>query len=333
MTSLKVGTGTSALVAEPLTSEGNNFRPIFSPNGKKLIFVSENREGHKGLQVYELDLTTRKEKRLTFQDGDVESVVYSADGERIFYASSTDEIKEEPHFLGNLMKRLNRSADEAGAARLSGSLEEREPGPFELYEASLDGSRIRRLTKSTGFDGDIALGNRGRLLVHSSTRNKQRDLYVMNLADGSSRRLTADALRDITPSMSQDGLSVAWAQLSEGLTSSRIMIATLSSMTSKALTLAPAMNVAPVWHPNGQELVYASDRDGAPRDGQKTFDLFEVNKSGACLKRLTESESDELYPAFSPDGRQIAFTSNNSGSYQIYLMEHRPPASCLEQTP
>lgn len=329
---MKVSKGSSALVAQPLTSEGNNFRPVFSADGKKLLYVSENREGHRGLQVYEIDLATRVEKRLTFQDGDVESVVPANDGERLFYASSTDEIKEEPHFLGNLVKRLNRSAEEAVASRIPGTLEEREPGPFELYEASRDGSRIRRITRSTGFDGDLALGNKGRTLVFSSSKNKQRDLYVMNLADGSIRRLTSEPLRDVTPSMSADGSAVAWARLSEGLTSSQIMIADTSLMTAKPLTSYSGMNSAPAWHPNGQELVFASDRSGS-KDDVKTFDLYEVNESGACMKRLTESESDELFPAFSPDGRQVAFTSNNSGSYQIYLMEHRPPASCLDQAP
>ena len=101
-------------------------------------------------------------------------------------------------------------------------------------------------------------------------------------------------------------------------------------MAGGPLTSGNFFDVAPHWHPNSQELIFASDRGPAK---VKNFDLYEINRSGACLKRLTESESDESFPAFSPDGRKVVFASNNSGRYQIYLMDHSPPKECAEQAP
>jgi Tol biopolymer transport system component len=323
-----------SVVAEPLTSAGNNYRPVFSPDGRKLLFVSENREEHKPLQAYEIDLATRVERRVTFHDGEVQSVVYNHDGTHIFYASSTDEIKEDPHFVKNLMRRIERSTEETQVSRIPGTLEELEPGPFEIYASALDSSVIRRLTRSSGFDGDLSLSAKTKQLMFTSSRNKQRDIYLMNVSDLNTRRLTSDPFREVSPSVSHDGVWVTWAKLSEGLTASQLFVADGRAMRATPLTSGNFFDVSPTWHPNSQEIVFASDRASVAAPAKpKNFDLYEVNRTGACLKRLTESESDELFPAFSPDGRWLAFASNNSGTYQIYLMEHRPPAECMEQTP
>ncbi len=325
------------IVAEPLTDAGNNYRPVFSADGRKLLFVSENREEHKPLQAYEIDLATRVERRVTFHDGEVQSAVYAIDGTHIYYASSTDEIKEDPHFVKNLMRRIERSTEETQSSRIPGTLEELEPGPFEIYASALDSSTIRRLTKSAGFDGDLSLSMKTKNLMFTSSRNKQRDIYLMNVNDGSTRRLTSDPFREVSPSVSVDGVWVTWAKLSEGLTASQLFVADGRAMKATPLSSGNFFDISPSWHPNSQEIIFASDRSTAAAPAApvkpKNFDLYEVNRTGACLKRLTESESDEIFPAFSPDGRKVAFSSNNSGTYQIYLMEHRPPAECLEQSP
>lgn len=79
-----------------LTSQGNNIEASFSPDGSKICFVSANRFLHKNRQLYELNLTTGIERRVSFSDGDIFSPIYSALGDIIFYASTTDKIKENP---------------------------------------------------------------------------------------------------------------------------------------------------------------------------------------------------------------------------------------------
>src|SRR5690349_16770014 len=65
-----VPTGFKPAEATQLTFDGENGESYFSPDGKKLIFQSKLRESHKNSQIYILDLESKKEKRITFNDGD-----------------------------------------------------------------------------------------------------------------------------------------------------------------------------------------------------------------------------------------------------------------------
>jgi Tol biopolymer transport system component len=45
-----------------------------------------------------------------------------------------------------------------------------------------------------------------------------------------------------------------------------------------------------------------------------------MNADGANPRRLTSNASLDYWPAWSPDGKAIAFTSNRDGNYEIYVM-------------
>jgi TolB protein len=45
-----------------------------------------------------------------------------------------------------------------------------------------------------------------------------------------------------------------------------------------------------------------------------------MNADGGQVRRLTQTKCLNCWPAFSPDGKRIAFTSNRDGNYEIYVM-------------
>jgi TolB protein len=45
-----------------------------------------------------------------------------------------------------------------------------------------------------------------------------------------------------------------------------------------------------------------------------------MNADGSDVKRLTNHPSLDTHPAWSPEGKRIAFTSNRDGNYEIYVM-------------
>jgi len=68
-------------------------------------------------------------------------------------------------------------------------------------------------------------------------------------------------------------------------------------------------NMSPVWcnDPDGGTKILFMGRDGA------TWDIFSVNPDGSGMKRLTQDQGSNTYPACSPDGRVVAFFSTRAG--------------------
>lgn len=69
-------------------------------------------------------------------------------------------------------------------------------------------------------------------------------------------------------------------------------------------------NMAPVWcnDPEGLKILFMG-RDGA------TWDIFSSDPGGGSVKRLTQDQGSNTYPACSPDGRMIAFFSTRGGLF------------------
>ena len=76
-------------------------------------------------------------------------------------------------------------------------------------------------------------------------------------------------------------------------------------------------NMAPTWcaDPEGLKLLFMG-RAGA------TWDIFSTDPGGgqASMKRLTQDQGSNTYPACSPDGRSVAFFSSRGG---LYLMNNQ----------
>ena len=69
-----------------------------------------------------------------------------------------------------------------------------------------------------------------------------------------------------------------------------------------------------VFAPDGDRLALVMSDGESP-------DIYSVRPDGRRLRRLTNSRSIEISPAWSPDGERMAFVSDRSGSPQIYVMD------------
>ena len=71
----------------------------------------------------------------------------------------------------------------------------------------------------------------------------------------------------------------------------------------------------PVWSPDGQSIVFTSDRNGSA-------DLYRVKPDGSGLERLTDSTAYDDQAAFSPDGKQLVFvTTRNGGTADLWTLD------------
>src|SRR5882672_10257460 len=81
---------------------------------------------------------------------------------------------------------------------------------------------------------------------------------------------------------------------------------------SLALLATPTQARAAFPGANGK-IVFSSQRDG-------NNEIYTMNPDGSDRVDLTRNPASDITPEWSPDGRGIAFASNRSGGYQVYVM-------------
>jgi TolB protein len=90
------------------------------------------------------------------------------------------------------------------------------------------------------------------------------------------------------------------------------------------LTNDPAFDDSPALSPDGSQVVFLSARDDPdPTFPELKYEIYLVDSDGQNLRRLTETETGEDHPAWSPDGSKIIFDADYGGDgfYEIYTID------------
>ena len=164
---------------------------------------------------------------------------------------------------------------------------------FDPRSRSISGTPMRALEGvSTSVDGaaQFAASRDGASVYLPSVPWSARRLVVVDAA--SQTPLAAPPHAYVTPRLSPDGQRVLLgvADNSEHLWSYDLSAGTLTQLTFDAA------NRAPIWSPDGQRVIFASNRNGA-------LNLFALPAGGdGTAERLTTTESLQLPGSWSPDG-------------------------------
>ena len=74
-------------------------------------------------------------------------------------------------------------------------------------------------------------------------------------------------------------------------------------------------DAGPKWSPTGEQILFDSDRDGAPGD----WDLYLMNADGSNVRRVFPKSAARGNPSWSPDGKQIIYNYGGIGNSVIYI--------------
>jgi Tol biopolymer transport system component len=161
------------------------------------------------------------------------------------------------------------------------------------------------------------------------------EIYIMRAdADGSGvRRLTSVPGYDGGPFFSPDGKRIVWRRFDERGLLADVWTMNLDGTDQRQITGFGAMSWAPYIHPSGSYIVFSSNKLGF-----ENFELFLVDIDGKKEPiRVTHSDGFDGLPVPSPDGRQLAWTSNRAGGRegQIFLAawNHEAALAALAAAP
>jgi Tol biopolymer transport system component len=142
------------------------------------------------------------------------------------------------------------------------------------------------------------------------------DVFAMDV-DGSNVVAIASnpAGPEFDGAWSPDGASVVYRDSTRGINvDDEIYVAGADGSQKRNLTDHPANDWGPDWSPDGSTIAFNSDRDGG------AIRAYAVDTDGSDLRRLPIDGWVE-YPAFSPDGRRIAYMGAVGSNYEIFVAD------------
>ena len=180
-------------------------------------------------------------------------------------------------------------------------------GSIDLYVSAADGGLPLRLTEDAAFDGDPAWSPDRSRIIFASEQDGNVDLYVVDVDGGAVERLTDDPAPDLHPAWSPDGKKIAFTADRfdeyehdyDG--NAEIVVLDLETRGLTRITHDPADDAFPAWSPDGQRIVFASQRSG-------NYNLYIVPATGGDPRQITFETGTSWQPVWSPDGTRIAFT-------------------------
>jgi dipeptidyl aminopeptidase/acylaminoacyl peptidase len=149
-------------------------------------------------------------------------------------------------------------------------------------------------------------------------------IYSVPLSGGTPRALTPPFGQAASPALSPDGHWLMYVHSDES-TDCIAVVDTEGRSWPQKLAAGRDFYMQPRWHPDGDRIAWVAwDHPRMPWDGSELW-LAGLDCSGA-LPRIAVEEKiagghdvSIFQPEFSPDGRAIAYCSDESGSSQLYL--------------
>lgn len=304
---------------QQLTFGGDNAEAYWSYDSKWLVFQRTNtKEGVNCDQIFVGKVPSKPGEKFTYKmvstgKGRTTCPFFTKDGKHIIYASThlgADECPPVPDRSKYGNKYIWPLYDS-----------------YDIFMADLDGNIVKQLTYSKGYDAEATLSPNGELMLYTSDKDGDIDLYIMNLKTGEEKRVTNTLGYDGGAWFSPDGKKIIWRAsrpkteveikeykelLAENLvapTNMEVWVANADGSGAKQVTSFGQANWAPAFFPDSKRIIFASNHEykrGFP------FNLYTINGDGSNLQKISRDTGFDAFPMFSPDGKKIAFCSNRN---------------------
>jgi Tol biopolymer transport system component len=197
-------------------------------------------------------------------------------------------------------------------------------GNRDIYSVGLDGEELKRWTTAAAEEAHPSVA--GGLLVFSSTRDGNNELYSLTTAaGGAEKRLTTTAVNESQPTLSAGGANLTYLSEAGGLPRVYVGTAALTSparLSAASFGFGGSLELNPTWSPTGDRIALMSTANGR---SNLFISSSTPGSTPAPIAGSGTSQTD-VEPAWSPDGNQLAFASTRAGGTQLFLLDLRTSA-------
>ncbi len=210
-----------------------------------------------------------------------------------------------------------------------------ERGAFDTYLAYITVTKDRKgqnryrlaISDSDGYNEQILFESSmpivrpswspdGKKLAYVSYATGRPQIYVQNIFNRHTQRLTDFKGSNLSPAWSPDGRRMAMSLSKDG--NAEIYIMDLNTRKLHRVTRSYGVDIEPSWFPDGRSLIFTSDRGGKPQIYRQSVD----SRGGVGqAQRLTFDGVENLRSSVSPDGKRIAMVHNTGGQYRIAVLD------------
>lgn len=171
---------------------------------------------------------------------------------------------------------------------------------YDIFTANDDGTALKRLTEAPGYDAEATINAKTKKIIYTSLSSGDLDLWTMNLDGSHKRQITSSFGYDGGPVFSRDGAKIAWR-------------------ANHPQT------------PDAKKIYSDLLRDDLT--SPMKMELFVADANGKNARQITSYNCASFAPTFTPDGKQILFSSNRNDcdgrKFELYLVN--PDGTNLRQ--
>lgn len=279
----------------------------------------------------------------------------TATNPRLFAHIASDEIHQQQRSLRGVARTKLAFSSDRNRERVGGTVQNRDVK--EVYVSDYDGANSRRITANRQLNIMPVWSPDARSVAYTSYRRGYPDLFIAMIYDGVQQEPTKGGTQNWLPMFSPDGTRIAFTSSRDG--NAELYIMNRDGSGIRRLTNHPAIDTTPTWSPTGTQIAFTSDRAGQPQiyvigaDGLNLrrlttaesyadrptwspapfneiafaaqtgpgYDVKIYDLATGVTRQITFGEGSNESPAYSPNGRHLAFTSTRTGrGVQVYTI-------------
>jgi TolB protein len=279
----------------------------------------------------------------------------SAANPRLYAHTMSDEIHQGQRALRGVARTKLAFSSDRNREKIAGPVQNRDVK--EVYIADYDGENQRRVTTNRQLNIMPVWSPDARSIAYTSYRRGYPDIFIALIYQGLQETPTNGVGQNWLATFSPDGTRICFTSNRDG--NPELYVMNRDGSGVRRVTNNPAIDTTPTWSPNGTQIAFTSDRSGQPQiyvvgaDGLNLrrittmdsyadrptwapapfneiayaartgpgYDIKVYDLASSVTRQITFGEGTNESPAYSPNGRHLAFTSTRSTrGVEVYTM-------------